>query len=85
MECTDKRTEKQNLEENHTERLTSEITFWDLIRGVEVIWGRLEKGIGLGDTGSWVEVLLPGKAMCPSALPSLIGSDSVPLQDLSGS
>lgn len=86
VECIDKkRIEKQNLEEDHTKRLTSEITFWELRRGVEVIWGGLEKEIGLGATGSWVEALLPGNAMCSTELPSLIGSDSVPLQDLSGS
>lgn len=79
------RIEKQNLEEDRTEGLTGEITFWELMRGMEVIWGRLEKEIGLGVTGCWVEELLPGKAMGSIALPSLIGSDSVPLQDLSGS
>lgn len=82
MECIDKRIEKKNLED-HTKRLTGEITFWELITGVEVI--RLEKEIGLGVTGAWVGALLPGKAMCSTALPSLIGSDSLPLQDLSRS
>lgn len=80
-ECECKRRKPEAVGGNYRD-----ITFWDWLTGIEVIWGGMEKGGGatgcLGVLFRWGVLRRGGLLSAPLTLPC---SDSSPVQDLSGS